>query len=101
MHTFNLRRVLLLVVAKDGNGAAIPIAYAWVPAESASHVCCVIQMLIKSGIKVESVPIFTDQGNLLAAAVALQQSVLGVTLSHIAEYYQPLQKALRVLLVKV
>jgi hypothetical protein len=49
-----LRRVLLLIVAKDGNGAAVPIACAWVPAESAAHVCWVIQMLIKSGIKVES-----------------------------------------------
>jgi hypothetical protein len=73
--------VLLLIVAKDGHGAAVPIACAWVPAESAAHVCWVIQMLIKSGIKVEEVPIFTDRGNLLAAAVALQQSVLAITLS--------------------
>lgn len=65
--------VLILIVAKLGNGAQLHLGLAHVPVESGLHMVWIILLLIRGGLDVSSVPIFSDRGNLLAASRILSR----------------------------
>jgi hypothetical protein len=72
--------VLILIVAKLGNGAQLHLGLAHVPVESSLHMVWIVLLLRLRGSDVESIPIFSDRGNLLAASRILLNDH-GLTLS--------------------
>ena len=60
--------VLILIVAKLGNGTQLHLGVAHVPVESGQHMVCLILLLIRGGLDVSSVPVFSDRGPPLAAS---------------------------------
>jgi len=72
--------VQLLFIGKNGNGRNVPIAVAWVPTESPSHCFWALQMVSMTGIKIDSIPICSDRGNLLSSVRAFH-IVYKVTIS--------------------
>jgi hypothetical protein len=72
--------VLLLIVAKSGNGSLLFLAAAWIPVESKLHMAFMVLMMDRAGFDVEAVPWMSDRGNLLAAATILKRAN-GITLS--------------------
>jgi hypothetical protein len=59
--------VLILIVAKLGNGSQLNLGIAHVPVESGMHMVWIILLLERGGLDVSSIPVFSDRGNLLAA----------------------------------
>jgi hypothetical protein len=60
--------VLILIVAKLGNGSQVHMGLAHVPVESGLHIVWILLLLIRGGLDVSSTPIFSDCVNLLAAS---------------------------------
>ena len=65
--------VVLVVVAKLGDGSCILLSIAYVPSETKVHLVWYLLALYYSGIPIETIPIFSDRGNLIAATKALHK----------------------------
>jgi hypothetical protein len=72
--------VIILIVAKLGNGSQLHLGFAHVPVKSALHMVWIVLLLRRGGSDVSSIPNFSDRGNLLAASRILQNDH-GLTLS--------------------
>jgi hypothetical protein len=72
--------VMILIVAKLGNGTQLHLGLAHVPVKSSLFMVWIVLLLRRGGLDVESIPIFLDRGNLLAASRILQNDH-GLTLS--------------------
>ena len=57
-------------VSKDGYGRNVLLAFAIIPCKNVRHLCWAIECAMLHGLDLTQFPIFTDQGNFLAAAAA-------------------------------
>jgi len=57
--------------SKDGYGKAALLSFAIVPAENVRHLCWTTEFNVLHGISFQTLPLFSDQGALLATALAL------------------------------
>jgi hypothetical protein len=65
-------RMLILIVQKLGNGNQVNMGLAHVPVESGLHMVWILLLLLtRGGLDVSYFPIFTGDGNLLAASQIL------------------------------
>ena len=71
---------IILVTVKTSLAHSLSVILAFVPLENANHMSWVVQMIIKTGVDLSDLPVFTDRGNLLAAASVLEQS-LGIVMN--------------------
>jgi hypothetical protein len=71
---------IILMYGKSGNGSSIPLCIAWIPSESSTNLCWVMQLLQRANFDIESFPFFTDRGKLLSSVSTLNIH-LGVTVS--------------------
>jgi hypothetical protein len=69
MHLYD--GVLILIVAKLGNGSQMNMGLAHFPVESGLHMVWILLLLTRGGLDVFSFPIFSNRGNLLAASQIL------------------------------
>jgi Ulp1 family protease len=66
---------IFLIASRTGFGRTVMEAAAYIPDESAGHICWFVQMCWRHGMKLEDA-IFTDQGPFLAAMNALNREFL-------------------------
>ena len=64
-----------IFASRTGYGRTVIEAFAYIPNESAGHICWLVQMCWRHGMKLEDA-IFTDQGPFLAAMNALNREFL-------------------------
>lgn len=64
----------ILLLAKNGNGQVIWLAYATVPDEDCNHMSWFLLMLIRAEYDILNFPTFSDRGHLLAAVRAIYVS---------------------------
>jgi hypothetical protein len=77
----------MVLVGKDGNGRNVPQAYGWIPSEQVvANLCWFMQMVVRAGFPLNHVPMFTDRGHLLNAAVVLQSIGIFLNLKYCLEH---------------
>jgi hypothetical protein len=72
--------VYVVFMGRNGAGANILLGFASVPDENCNHMSWVLLMLLRAGYDLTGYPIFTDRGNILLAARALEKR-FGIVLS--------------------
>ena len=72
--------VVVVAVAKLGDGSNIMLSMAYVPSETKVHLVWYLLILYYSGIPIQDIPIFSDRGNLIAATKVLKK-YYNITLS--------------------
>ena len=65
--------VCMNIVSRTGFGRTILCAIAVIPIEDSNHICWVLQICLRHGLDLKCA-IFTDQGQLLAAAALFNEN---------------------------
>jgi len=66
--------VVILITAKNANGAMLLLGAAWVPNENSINFCWILELLHLSGFNFDTFPIMTDRGHLLSAATMMKHA---------------------------